>query len=152
MLRRDHFDALGSFVILAVAAYLMLEASSIGPPANIYPLVILTLVIALAAFSMISAIRRAYLNPTNNGADIANPSWPGKIWGILGAVVAYAIGMQFDYTISTAIFLFVMFLWLGRGEITMARLAKNLFMAIALTGFLYLAFVVWLNVSVPVLL
>jgi len=152
MLKRDHFDALCGFLILAIAAYLLLEASRINAPAHVYPLVILTVVIALAAVSTVSAIRRVVRAHSQSAANLPDQSEPTKslkIWGILIAVILYAVGMQFDYTLSTGAFLFVMFLTLGPGQITAARVVKSLLMAVAMTIFLYLAFAIWLNVSVP---
>jgi len=152
MLKRDHFDALCGFLILAVAAYLMLEASKINAPAHVYPLVILTVVIALAAVSTVSAIRRVFRSRSQSAAnplDQSESTKSFKIWGILVAVILYAFGMQFDYTLSTGVFLFVMFLTLGPGQMTAARIIKSLLMAVAMTIFLYLAFAIWLNVSVP---
>lgn len=152
MLKRDHFDALCGFLILAIAAYLLLEASKINAPAHVYPLVILTVVIALAAISTVSAIRRVVRLHNQSAANVPGSKEPTKslkIWGILTAVILYACGMQFDYTLSTGAFLFVMFLSLGSGPITAARIIKSLLMAVAMTIFLYLAFAVWLNVSVP---
>ncbi|WP_306259037.1 tripartite tricarboxylate transporter TctB family protein [Pararhizobium sp. IMCC21322] len=152
MLKRDHFDALCGFLILAIAAYLLLEASKINAPAHVYPLVILTIVIALSAVSTVSAVRRVARSRSRSAANASDKSEPPKslkIWGILIAVILYAFGMQFDYTLSTGAFLFVMFLTLGPGPIAAARIIKSLLMAVAMTTFLYLAFAVWLNVSVP---
>lgn len=152
MLKRDHFDALCGFLILGIAAYLMLEASKINAPAHVYPLVILTVVIALAAVSTVAAIQRvvrAHSQSAANPPDEGEPTKSLKIWGILSAVILYAFGMQFDYTLSTGVFLFVMFLTLGPGQISAARIVKSLLMAVAMTIFLYLAFAIWLNVSVP---
>lgn len=152
MFKRDHFDALCGFLILAIATYLMLEASKINAPAHVYPLVILTVVIVLSAVSTFSAVRRvarAHNQSAANASDKTETAKSLKIWGILLAVILYAFGMQFDYTLSTGVFLFVMFLSLGSGEFTGARIIKSLLMAVAMTIFLYLAFAVWLNVSVP---
>ncbi len=149
MFKRDHFDLISSVVILAVAAYLLLEASAIDAPANVYPIVILSVVIALSCLSTLSTFRR--LRHAQLTTDTQSEGSPGsrRIWGIALAIIAYAFGMQFDYTISTCLFLFVMFLWLGGGDFTLMRALKALLMAAALTMFLYIAFVTWLNVSVP---
>lgn len=152
MLKRDHFDALSGFVILAMAAFLLLEASQINAPANVYPLVILIVVIALAFISTLSAIRRVLRSQATSEkseAETEETDKSRKIWGIVLAIVAYAFGMQFDYTIATCAFLFAMFLSLGGGDLTIKRVIKAFLMAFALTAFLYIAFVMWLNVSVP---
>ncbi len=149
MLKRDHFDIISSLVIMAVAAYLLLEASAIDAPANVYPLVILTVVIALSFLSTLSTFRRLRLAQAATDTEPEDTTKSKKVWGIVLAIIAYAFGMQFDYTISTCLFLFVMFLWLSGGDFTFMRALKALLMAAALTVFLYVAFVTWLNVSVP---
>lgn len=152
MIKRDHFDVLSGLVILGFGAYLGLEASKIDAPANVYPLVILTIVIILAFISTLSAMRRivqSRTTPAPVDAVTEGTTESLKIWGIVLALIGYAFGMQFDYKIATCAFLFVMFLSLGAGKLSIARAFKALLMAVALTAFLHVAFVLWLNVSVP---
>ncbi len=152
MHKRDFLDVLSSLAILGFGTYLGVEASKIDAPANVYPLVILTIVIVLSLVSTLTAIQRIARPQTASTPETGtSESRQGalKIWGIVLALIGYALGMQFDYKIATCAFLFVMFLALGAGELTIARAVRSLLMALALTAFLYVAFVLWLNVSVP---